>query len=398
MRAASSRVRPLRRALLAWESSATRGHVVALSRVAEALSGRFECHAALGSLAHADELAPHCVEVIQGARLLIDYRRRPGGSREPARSYADVLGDFGFGETETVAARVDWWIRLFRARRITLLVADLAPCALLAARTIGMPCVAMGVGFALPPPGLERFPRFFPDLPEPHHAEERLLAALARVAVPGFPAPERLPEVFAADRQVVKSIRAIDPYAEARHEAALPQINRLGGLRAGGGDEVFVYFSHRAALKPAVVEALTRISRPVRAYIPDLPRAVAERLDAAGVILEPAAVSHARIAARSRLLLGTGQAGITMLALAAGLPSVAIPLNQEQRSNAIRAAALGTVRPLDRDMLDSDGLIAAVEEMCDAAVARRAVQVAEALKPETEGDFGALFRERIAGI
>ena len=63
--------------------------------------------------------------------------------------------------SEAVADQMRAWRALYAQHDIDLVVADYAPGALLAARG-RIPAIAVGVGYTLPPAGLEQFPALRP--------------------------------------------------------------------------------------------------------------------------------------------------------------------------------------------------------------------------------------------
>lgn len=68
-----------------------------------------------------------------------------------AASYADVLQRSGWANPEALTAALRGWLAILRAVRPDRIVLEFAPTAMLAARVAGVPVVALGTGYTLPP-------------------------------------------------------------------------------------------------------------------------------------------------------------------------------------------------------------------------------------------------------
>jgi hypothetical protein len=334
------------RVLLAWEAGAGRGHVVTLTRVARALEGIAECDAALGWMDHTAEIAPWCARVFPS--VCLPYRRAERRARlaPPNATWADYLNDIGFADEEQLRVNVAWWLDTFERRDIGLLIADYAPCALMAARIAGIPSLAVGTGYGIPPPGLSGFPVFLPEYAAREADEARLAEGINRALGPlGLPRLSSLPEVYARSGEMVRTLPLLDPYAAWRDaDAYLPPVADFAGQSDGGGTDVFCYFSTTELASEALVEALCACPFPLRAFLPGAPDAVRACLSSAGVRIENAAVPVEEIARTSRLVLNSGQHGILCLALAAGIPQLCFPQHLEQLYHARRVEAAGAAR------------------------------------------------------
>ena len=232
-------------------------------------------------------------------------------------------------------------------RNIALVVADYAPLALLAARSLEIPAIAIGQGYGLPPWQMPSFP-----LLNPKHAtrlyDESVLLAHVNDALAEFDTSplSGLPEIYRADLSVVQTVAILDFYASQRQDAYLPSSIELDRSLAGDGAEVFCYFSQSELANEALLGALERLDLPRRGYLPNCPAPAAARLKASGMILEPAPVPVAQIVARTRLMVNAGQHGILFLALAHGVPQICFPQHMEQDWHARAAARTGAAQTL----------------------------------------------------
>jgi hypothetical protein len=148
-----------KKALLAWQIGDGRGHVSKLRLIGEALKARgVTCTAALTRLEHADEIR-HAADRIHSAPLLPYFHHlRIERGEQPAATYGEFLGDLGFASPHIIAEHVLFWRKLIEADRPDVVIGEQAPSALLAARSLRIPVVALGTTYTLPPTTLAAFP------------------------------------------------------------------------------------------------------------------------------------------------------------------------------------------------------------------------------------------------
>ena len=374
--------------LLANEFGAGRGHLTTLRQLALALGPGYALDAALCRRAYDNILTDIGATVFDGPRLIYHNARRQGPDATPTATWGEFLGDLGFDREVRVAEVVDWWRHVIVSRGIELVLADYAPLALLAARSLGVTTVTTGTGFGLPPWQMAQFPMLKPENATRLHDEKSLLANVNAVATRHCMLPlAGLPEVYRADLTLVRTLPFLDPYAPWRRDIYLPPVTDISPMLAGPGDEVFVYFSTSEFEDPQVVEALVALPLPRRGYLPGVPEGVAARLAASGMVLEPAPVPVADIVRRSRMVLNAGQHGILSLALFAGLPQVCLPQHQEHLWHATAAKTKGValvVPSADRTTAAVLDAVRAVQG--DDAMFARAQFVAQGLRNDLDGD------------
>lgn len=377
--------------------------MVRLARLGRALGNRFVFDAALGPREHEGELALLGASVFNGPSLEYtphSLARRVGPGAVLTATWGEYLGDLGFDRAQRIREVVAWWRQVMVQRGIALLVADYAPLAQLAARSLGVPCVVTGQGYGLPPPELPSFPLLHPPASDRLHEEAQLLDNLNQVAVDCGLAPlAGLPEVYRADLALVHTFAFLDPYRDWRRRPHLPPVNDFSPVLADSGDELFVYFSTRELETPGVVEALAALPMPRRGYLLRPTPAIAQRLAASGMVLEPAPVPVAEIARRSRLLLHAGQHGMLSVGLLAGLPQVAVVQNLEQRFHAERAVEAGVARRLLHSECNATRLADEVQTLYDDAAARCTAQrLARSLRADMTDAPEALLAQALAPL
>lgn len=313
-------------------------------------------------------------------------------------SWGEFLAELGFARAEVLEGQVRWWLTALRTRRPGLVVADYAPCAMLAARIAGVPALVAGNGFGAPPAELERFPDLFPDRRQRIFDEAELVETVNRTLAPlGLPLLGCFPEVYRCAGSLITDVPLLDPYASTRAEPPIPPAPALGAHRDPEAREVFTYLSADELAEAPVMSALLDCPFPVRAFLPSAREDQKARLRAAGVIVEPGPVAPSLIAARSRLILCSAQRGTAAIALSAGLPLVMLPQHFEQRFNAMRIEVAGTGRALSRPERMAGGLAAALATVyADEAMQARARDLAGELAGFFGQDAGDMMRRRIA--
>ncbi|AWB48594.1 hypothetical protein HYN69_08805 [Gemmobacter aquarius] len=368
--------------LLANEFGIGRGHIVQLLQTALALGPGFTFEAALYNRSFAAELAPLGALVYDGPGYVYDASRRTGPKSATTATWGEFLGDLGFSQRDRVRDIVMWWHNVLGQRRIDLLVADYAPLALLAARARGIPTIAVGQGYGLPPDHLSQFPPLHAGPLSRLHDEEALLDNVnAAASGIGLAPLAGLPQVYQSTLPMVRTLPFLDAYqGHRRFPYVLPKIPTTNTI-AANGDEVFIYFSTQELNDPQVVDALASLPLPRRAFLPTASPETAARLAASGIIVETQPVPADLIAARSRLMVHSGQHGTLCLGLFAGLPQVAFPQHMEQSHHADAVAAQGTARVIGRASRSRDHITDTIQSLwSDAEMARKAQDLARSLR------------------
>lgn len=371
-----------------------------LRAAARALGADATCVAALGRDVYASELAPLCQRLLAAPLL-----KRPLDERAPlgiagSATWGDALGGLGLGDPRKLRRGLAFWRQLIIEEDISLVIADLAPLALCAARglreegwEIGI--VNLGVGYTVPPGHLPGFPPYLPDFTRTFYPEADTLAALNAVG-PAFSLPvlPNLPALYDVDLSLATSFPFLDPFRDNRapDDRIAPLVPASATL-AGAGDELFVYFSTAELRDMALVKALERLPLPRRGFIPSAQPEVKARLAASGMKLLDNPANPDEIATRSRLILHAAPHGTVSLAALAGLPQFAVPQHLEQLYNARQAEALGILTQAPPGSADFADRIATAYNDQDLAAQARAVAVA--LRKDHPADPVATLRARL---
>ncbi|MCC5985964.1 MAG: hypothetical protein JJU42_16530 [Rhodobacteraceae bacterium] len=367
--------------------------MTALALAAQALQPGFRCTALLGRRTHAAIVAPWCTAIHPAPTLRRVAKSAPDAAR--LRPFASWLGARGFRDPETLERRFRWWQEAFWTLRPALVVADFAPTALMAARSLGVPAVALGPAFALPS-------EHAPATTDPDDPHDRATCALInRTLGPlGAPPIDRLEAVFDCARRYPRGLHIWDPF---HPRPRWPVISPLASLPPRAGPSratIFAYLSTVELREPAILEAFARVDRPTRLVAPGItPETRARLATNPALALEPAPLSYAEIAASAQVIVCAGQSGMSTLAVLAGIPMLALPQHLEQANNASGAARLPSVRALDKPARSADAILAGIEALWsdpDAQTAARAA--ADALRPHYAEGARDIFRRELPGL
>ena len=131
----------------AWEFGANYGHVGAFLPLARALRARG--HDIRCAVARAGATAQLLAD--EGfAWLQAPSTRETPRDGQPL-SYNDILLRFGYGRAEDLLGLMLGWRELLQSAGAQLVLADHAPTAILAARTLGLPVMLYSSAFCVPP-------------------------------------------------------------------------------------------------------------------------------------------------------------------------------------------------------------------------------------------------------
>jgi UDP:flavonoid glycosyltransferase YjiC (YdhE family) len=334
------------RIAFAWELGGSIGHALACAGLARALHARGHAIALMLRDLRPLALVPECDAY--------DVFQAPRNAREardvgiPA-SYAEILLGCGYRDDDELAALVGGWRTLFGMWRPDLVIADFAPTALLAARSLDVRRATYGNGF-FTPPRLTPLPAFRVDAPvDPERlraADASALAganaALARFGAAPMPT---LAEMFAGDEDFLCTFPELDHYGSRPVSGywgprLRVDLGNEGRWPEGQGARVLVYVQKSTPHVDALIAALAEGPYRVLAYIPDIDDARRARLAARHRIVLERPVRLDSILKSCDLLVCHG-GEIAGGALACGVPVLLMPSHYEQYLTARCIDALG---------------------------------------------------------
>jgi UDP:flavonoid glycosyltransferase YjiC (YdhE family) len=371
--------------LYAWELGAHMGHMGSFLPLARCLRTRgHQVSWAVAKTADAARLLPPEGFAWLQAPGLPD--QRPGHLPE---SYAAILLHYGYAHAEKLLGLVVAWRELMRLSGAQLVLADHAPTAILAARTLGLPVMLHGAGFSVPAP-VHPCPALRPDaqVPEAQRLQIDSLALRSINHVLGLfacPPIDRVCDLFQVQEQGLLTFPELDPWPGRGPTRYWGSLSVSTGVAPDWplvpGARVFAYLRGDAALVESTLAALAALDTPVLVYLPGLSEATRASFESPRLRFAPAPVDLHQVAAQAALGVLVGGGGTSALAfLQAGTPLLMLPAQLETYLLGLKIQALGA------------GLVCAAAPSIDLPAMLRRVLV----EPGFSAQAGA-FARRHAG-
>jgi UDP:flavonoid glycosyltransferase YjiC (YdhE family) len=332
--------------LYGWEFGANLGHIGCFLPLARALRERgHTVHWVVSSSTSAARLldregfawlqAPQCAE-----------QPRPG----PPLSYADILLRFGYAIPSDLLGLTVAWRELMNLSGAQILLADHAPTAQLAARTLDLPTVLFGSGFYVPPRRVPT-PNMRPWVPLPVEqlaAIERPALASVNAVLERFhkPALEGIAQLFDVAEDTLLGFPELDHYAErgpARYWGNLPDagVGEVPPWPALPGKRIYAYLRGECRHHEAALAALHALGQPTVVFFPALPETLRDRYAAAHLVFADQPIDLARAGAEADAAITYGSLSTTSRFLLAGKPVLLLPGHLEQFLMARRVEQMG---------------------------------------------------------
>lgn len=329
----------------AWEFGANLGHLGAYLPMARAFRARgHRIHwivARVGTAARL--LAQEGFDWLQAPTAT--ESRRQG----PPLTYSDILLRFGYADADDLLGLVVAWRRLFQLTASRLIMADHAPTALLAARTLGLPAVLFSSGFCVPPrqyPAPNMRPWIVLPAGDLLAVERQALASInAVLARFGRPPLSAVAQLFDVAEDTLLGFPELDHYERgaARYWGNLPDpgIGEAPVWPAAPGKRLFAYLRSECRHHEAALAALVALGQPAIVFFPDAPAALRERFAAPHIAFAAAPLDLDRTAAAADAAVTYGSLSTTTRFLLAGKPVLLLPGHLEQYLMARRVEEIG---------------------------------------------------------
>lgn len=379
------------RFLFAWEMGSGLGHLGRCVAMAQALRAAGHTSAlALRDLRGLAALEPGPeISVWQAPACMHRY----DGLQEPPLNYAEVLMRFGYLDKDMLSGLIRGWRELAQAVRADIIVADHAPTAILAAKTLGMRCAVLGNAFTVPPmvsptPNM----RAWLELPQVRLAssDRSVLDVVNQVLTAyGTPVLAHLYELFAIDDIVITNFQELDHYASQRPATDLARMTFGGPIGATTGDapgpawpatagangnqRIFAYLKKDYAHLQATLNALAACGRPCVIYGLGAKNAAAPHPPNLAFSSKPIDVAKAG----QECAIGVCHAGSTAATLLQqGRPLLLLPTQLEQYLAGRRVAELGAGLAINPEDKQPDIAGALSRLLAEAQFAERAAEFA----------------------
>lgn len=351
---------------LCWELGGGLGHAGRLKSIALPLRARgHQVSFVLRDLVLtrrllADPLVDPAFPVLQAPVWL----HRSAGLPPDQASLAEILLGCGYLDPDALAGLCDGWRALFRQGGPDLVVADYAPTAILAARSLRLPSAAVGPGFTMPPAGAPLPPLRTWEAPQPARlraAETRLLGSANRVLDAYGAAPlTHGAELLLGDHPLLCTWPELDHVGRQNGGPWLgPNLPPPGGHAprwpAGEGRRVFAYLRRGVPESAEVLGALVRQGCRVLCYMPDVAAGAPAPVDNPQLAYAAGPVSLPEALAGCEFVVSHAGEALVAQALLAGRPLLMLPHSAESFLMARRVARLGAginamAQPRPRDL------------------------------------------------
>ena len=332
--------------LYAWEFGANMGHVGRFLPLARKLRQRG--HDVRWAIAQAGAVA----SLLAGEGFI--WVQAPSCRETPRAgaplSFNDILLRFGYANSNDLRDLVIGWRTLMRASGAQVVLADYAPSATLAARTLGIPVVLFGGGFFVPP-RQRPLPSLRPWLELPpgqlDALESEVLASINAVLEHfGRPPLGAVAELFDVAEDTLLCFPELDHYAErgpARYWGNLSDagVGDAPAWPALPGKRIFGYLRTGTRHHEAALAALHALGQPTVMFFPDAPPALLERYAAPHLVFSTTPLDLTRTAVEADAAVT--YAGMSTMTgfLLKGRPVLLLPGHVEQFLLARRVEEMG---------------------------------------------------------
>jgi len=333
---------------LCWELGGGLGHAGRLKSIAQPLRARgHQVSFVLRDLV----LTRRLLAGQRGATLQAPlWLHRTAGLPPDQASLAEILLACGYLDADALAGLAEGWRGLFRQGRPDLVIADYAPTAILAARSLGLSSAAVGPGFTVPPareplPPLRNWEA--PRTARLRAAEARLLDSSNRVLAAHGAAPLAYgADLLLGDQSFLCTWPELDHFGREQGGPWLgPNLPPAAAWRpqwpAGNGRPVFAYLRRAAPASSEVLQALVRQGCRVLCYMPDVASGAPAPVESPQIVYAPAPVALPEALAECALVVSHAGEALVAQALLAGRPLLLLPHSAESFLMARRVALMG---------------------------------------------------------
>lgn len=364
------------RFLYAWELGSHLGHVGTFEPMARELDS--SGHEVVFVVRETEQ----CAQLL-GSKFswfqapIVNERFRPG----VPLNYSDILLRFGYDDPLRLRGMLVAWRSLILSCRPDVILADHAPTAILAARTLGIPVMLFGSGFSCPPRCSP-----FPVLRPWQSVSRATLSAIDNTALGVVNHVLRLLEVeplhhmyelFDVAEKALLTFPDLDHYfarGESRYWGTVffTGAHLVPPWPKGEGARIFVYLRREHPLFEKTLEEIIATGCPTIAYVPDwhidqvLPPALS-------IISQPADLQQMAAQADFGVIYSSTTASAFLLA---GKSVLCLPTHLEQYLLGLRIASCGAGIVVNPDQSDPDIGGALQQLLTQGSFKNRAMEIA----------------------
>lgn len=335
------------RVVFVWELGSSLSHVSHLLKLAKLLRAQgHEVSMVVRELHNLRNLAVEGVRVLQAPVWLPQVAGLP----EPPLSYAEILLRFGYHNPANLGGLVDAWRDLYRILEPDLVVANHAPTAMLAARSLQIRTAVQGGGFLVPPRETP-MPNMRPwiSVPPQRLAEaEAAVLGTVNTLLEGYGARRLafLGELFDVAETFLTTFPELDHYPGRRGASYRGPLFSSGSgaivdWPAGEGPRVFGYLEPFARDFDAAMLALSRIQARALICAPGISSNALEKWRGQGIEIATRPLNLDGLLGGCDFALTYCGHGIVAQLLLSGVPLLMFPDHLERFLTAWRVHLLG---------------------------------------------------------
>ncbi len=355
--------------LYAWEFGANLGHVGSFMPLARALRDQgHDVHWMVTQPAVVGDFLASEGFAWLAAPMVPEVARQG-----PPLTYADILLRFGYADPRTLFGLVGSWREAMRLTGARLVLADHAPTALLAARTLDIPVTLFSNGFTSPPKRVP-LPNMRPWAAVPEQSISQLdLGALstANKVLERFQCPplSHLANLFDVTEEALVTFPELDHYADrgpARYWGSLPSagVGKTANWPVCGRFRLFAYLRRESPHHEAVLAALHAMGHSTVVYFPGLPPELARRFSATHMTFLDQPADIGQMTREADVAITYASLATTTAFLLAGKPMLMLPGHLEQFLVARRVEEMGAGRLVNPELPPGD-LRATIADLID---------------------------------
>ena len=335
----------------AWELGGGLGHAGRLKPLAqEAMRRGHRVTISLRDLVHTDTV----LHDLAAARFQAPiWLHQVHGVPNPQASLAEILLTCGYLSAEALQGLFSGWRSLLGALQPDLLVADYAPTAVLAARSLGLQSAAIGIGFYVPPdtaplPSLRDWEPIQAGRLE--SADAQMLGSVNTVLQRIGAAPlQRAAQVLQSDTPLLLTWPELDHYSREQlppgqrwwGPSMLSQAGEVVAWPAGSGPKVFAYLKSGHPDHAALLKALVATGCRTVCYMPEVSSGGPPPMTDPLIRYAPGPVDLAVTLPDCDLCICHAGEATLAQSLLAGVPVLLMPMQAEQFLIARRVATTG---------------------------------------------------------
>lgn len=369
----------MKKVLFTWELGGNLGHISQLISLADRLNTQgYQVSVTIPDLAVIPSNIPQEIAIFQAPR----WSAKTIGLPENSISYAEILAQAGYLSTAGIAALLRGWRSLFSALRPDLIVAESSPTALLAARSLEVPAVKLGNGFAIPPKQTP-FPPYIrvPEKRSRHllQLEDRITNSVnAALLNLGYKPIRRLTDIFSASETYLLTFPELDHYPDRGQSEYHGAIFGLGNTQrmdwSGNTNyQVLAYLHADSAMSQLIMQSLEAISAETIISCPglqDFPE-ITDRYPNIQLANQPIDLAH--LLPDCDLIISHGGHGLAAQSLLAGIPMLTIPRVMEQWITSCNLRSIGAGEIMDKSFEPSK-ISSVIEQMLSTPEYKQSAQ------------------------